>query len=113
MHKMQPLKPAQHLILLLLVEKPSWGVELLERLEVRSRGTVRLNPGSLYRLIAQLVDGGLLRPLADASDAGGPGAPRKRYRVTRAGRAVLRSEARRQVEWVALARSLDLVDGPE
>ena len=53
-----PLKPAQHLILLILAEEPTYGVELLERLEERSRGTIRLNAGSLYRVIAQLVEPG-------------------------------------------------------
>ena len=46
-----PLKPTQHLILLLLAEESTYGVELLIRLEQRSRGAIRLNAGSLYRLI--------------------------------------------------------------
>ena len=76
-----PLKPAHHLILLLLAEEPTHGVELLDRLDARSRGAICLNAGSLYRMIAQLVDGGLLEPLDVAVPPGAQGAPRKRYAV--------------------------------
>ena len=48
----QPLKPAQHLILLLLAEESTYGVALMERLDERSGGAIRLNAGSLYRTIA-------------------------------------------------------------
>ncbi|NIP93801.1 MAG: hypothetical protein GWO24_10215, partial [Akkermansiaceae bacterium] len=50
-----PLKPVHHMILLLLAEEPTYGVELLQRLEKRSGGGIRLNAGSLYRTIANLV----------------------------------------------------------
>lgn len=109
MHK-SPLKPAQHLILLLLAERPSYGVELLERLDERSRGAIRLNAGSLYRIISQLVDDGLLRPVAEEPGAGGVGAPRKLYGLTPEGRAALRAEVERQAEWVEMARALDLLE---
>jgi DNA-binding PadR family transcriptional regulator len=113
MHKKRRIKPTQQLILLLLAEKPSWGIELLERLEARSHGAIQLNPGSLYRIIAQLLDDGLVRPV-DAGDAdrGEVGAPRKTYALTRSGLAALRAEAARQAEWVELARSLNLLEEP-
>jgi DNA-binding PadR family transcriptional regulator len=104
-----PLKPVPHLILLLLAERPTYGVELVERLEERSGGSVRLNAGSLYRLIARLVDDGLLEPSEEGPVAAAPGAPRKVYAVTAAGRSVLRAEAKRQSDLLELARSLDLV----
>lgn len=103
-----PLKPPIHLALLLLAQEPIHGLELLERLEQRSRGAIRLNAGSLYRLIGQLVQDGLIEPLQPVQPPGGQGAPRKRYRVTAAGSALLREEARRQSEWLEMARSLDL-----
>ena len=51
---MTPLKPNHYLILLLLSREPTYGVELLQRLDEASGGAVRLNAGSLYRLIGQL-----------------------------------------------------------
>jgi DNA-binding PadR family transcriptional regulator len=108
-----PLKPTHHLILLLLAEEPTYGVALMERLEERSGGAVRLNAGSLYRTIASLVDDGLLEPLEEESRPEGAGAPRKLYAPTAAGLDALRAEARRQASLVDAARALDLLgDAP-
>lgn len=106
-----PLKPPQHLTLLLLAQEPTYGVELLERLEARSEGAIRLNAGSLYRMIAQLVDAGLVEPIEERANPAGVGAPRKLYAVTGLGRAVLRAEAERQAGLLEMARDLDLLEG--
>jgi DNA-binding PadR family transcriptional regulator len=105
-----PIKPIPHLILLLLAEEPTYGVELLQRIEERSQGTVRLNAGSLYRTIGSLVEQGLVRPLERQSGPEGVGAPRKVYGVTDRGRTALRVEARRQAGLVEAARALDLLE---
>jgi len=105
-----PLKPVPHLALLLLAEEPTYGVRLMERLEERSDGAIRLNAGSLYRMIANLVDIGLVEPLATASEPEGVGAPKKVYGVTAAGLAALRAEARRQQRLLDAARALDLLE---
>ena len=104
-----PLKPNSYLLMLLLAEEPTYGVSLLERMEERSGGSVRLNAGSLYRLIAQLVDDELLEPHEEVANPLGVGAPRKIYAVTPFGREVLSAEAQRQRELLALAGSLDLL----
>lgn len=105
-----PLKAAQHLTLLLLAQEPTYGVELLDRLEQRSGGSIRLNAGSLYRMIAQLVEAGLLESFEEGASPSGVGAPRKLYRVTELGRAVLRAEAERQAGLLEMARALDLLE---
>ena len=107
-----PLKPVHHLILLLLAEEPTYGVELMDRIEARSEGSIRLNPGTLYRTIARLVDEGLAEPLEELPPDGGVGAPRKVYGVTKRGLGALRSEARRQARLLDAARALDLVEEP-
>jgi DNA-binding PadR family transcriptional regulator len=107
-----PLKPTHHMILLLLAEEPTYGVELMQRLDERSGGAIRLNPGSLYRTIARLVDEGLAEPLEKAAPAEGGGAPRKIYGVTGRGLAALRAEARRQATLLDTARDLDLLEDP-
>jgi DNA-binding PadR family transcriptional regulator len=106
----RPLKPAQHLILLLLAEEPTYGVALMERLEERSHGAIRLNAGTLYRTIAGLVDDGLVEPIEEVSRPDRAGAPRKLYAVTEVGRDTLRAEAIRQAELVEAARALDLLE---
>jgi DNA-binding PadR family transcriptional regulator len=105
-----PLKPVHHMILLLLAEEPTYGLMLLERLEERSGGGIRVNAGSLYRTIASLVDDGLVEPLDEGGRPEGTGAPRKSYRVTHRGMTALRSEARRQASLVEAARALDLLE---
>jgi len=80
-------------------------------LEERSDGRIRLNAGSLYRTIGQLVDQGLVEHRKEEASPAGVGAPRKIYGVTGMGRAVLRAEARRQEELLKMARALDLAEG--
>ena len=104
-----PLKPTHHLILLLLAEEPTYGVSLMERIEVRSGGAIRLNPGSLYRTIASLVDGGLVEPVSEERPDGA-GAPRKLYATTARGLAALRAESARQADLLEAARALRLTE---
>lgn len=110
MNPSQPLKPAHHLILLLLAEAPTYGVELMERLEERSDGAFRLNAGSLYRMIASLVDDGLVEPLEEAPRPSGAGAPRKVYGTSAKGLTALKAEARRQASLLEAAQALDLLE---
>jgi DNA-binding PadR family transcriptional regulator len=108
--RLLPLKAVHYMILLLLEEEPTYGVDLRERLERESGGTVRLNAGSLYRTIAGLVDDGLIVP-TDEDEPSGVGAPRKLYRVTPLGRSVARAEAERQAKLLELAGKLKLLGG--
>lgn len=112
MHKSKqaPLKPVHQLILLLLAERATYGVDLLARIDEHSDGTVRLNAGSLYRLIGQMLDDGLVEAVEAEVAPGQQGAPRKCYGVTTAGRDALATEARRQARLVEMARSLDLIE---
>lgn len=94
------------LILLCLAETPAHGYCLKKAVEVKSAGAVRLDVGSLYRVIARLLDDELIEEtLAPAGDAGGD-ARRKYYQLTAAGRAVLHAEADRMAELVSAARAL-------
>lgn len=106
----KPLKPLHQMILLLLAEEPTYGIELMERLEARSGGSMTPNAGSLYRTIASLVEDGLVEPVEATAPSGSVGAPRKTYGVTPAGLELLRAEARRQAELVEAARALDLLE---
>jgi DNA-binding PadR family transcriptional regulator len=105
-----PLKPTAHAALLLLARTPTYGLDLLQQLEAVSRGELRLNAGSLYRLIGRLVDSGLVEPVEEVPTPEGVGAPRKLYGVTRLGRAVLKAEAERQAGLLEMARELDLLE---
>lgn len=105
-----PLKPPHYLILVLLAEEPTYGVALMERMDDRSGGGLRLNAGSLYRTIASLVDDGLVEPVREEAPADGVGAARKIYGVTSRGLEALTREARRQAALLESVRALDLLE---
>lgn len=102
-----PLKPAEYVILLLLADEPTYGVRLLERMDAAPGHRIRVNAGSLYRLIARLVDDGLIR-ISGQSVPEGAGAPRKIYALTSVGEAVLREERTRQAELLAFGDRIPL-----
>ncbi|MEM7416731.1 MAG: PadR family transcriptional regulator [Gemmatimonadota bacterium] len=104
---MAPLKPAQQLILLLLAEEPTYGVALLERIDERSGGELRLNAGSLYRMLAALVEDGFVEAI-EAPRREGAGAPRKSYGATPVGKRALLAESRRQEAILDAVRALGL-----
>jgi DNA-binding PadR family transcriptional regulator len=99
-----PLAPAVYLILLALVDGDAHGYRIRAEVIERSRGTVKLDPGSLYRLIARLVGDGLIteapsRPRDDDDER------RRYYRITVEGRRLVEAETNRMASWVAAARS--------
>jgi DNA-binding PadR family transcriptional regulator len=96
------LKPADFHILLALAQGPRHGYGIMKEVERESGGGVRLEIGSLYRLLGRLLDSGLIE------DADGD-ARRRYYRLTRLGRRVLRTEAERMVDLVHLIRARRLL----
>ena len=104
-----PLKPVNHLVLLLLARTPTYGVDLLAQIDEHSNGSVRLNAGSLYRLIGQMLEAGLVEAIEGDEAPAQQGAPRKCYGVTESGREALAAEAQRQAQLLEMARSLDLI----
>jgi DNA-binding PadR family transcriptional regulator len=100
-----PLAPAVYLILLALTDGDAHGYRIRTEVIERSGGTVTLDPGSLYRLIARLVADGLVteaptRPRDDSDDE-----RRRYYRITAPGRRLLDAETNRMASWVAAARA--------
>ena len=83
-----PLKPADFHILLALLDRERHGYEIMKEVERESRNTVRLEVGTLYRILARLLDDGLLQ------EAGGDGR-RRNYKLTALGRRVVKAEAER------------------
>jgi DNA-binding PadR family transcriptional regulator len=88
-----PLKPSDFHILLSLAEGPLHGYGIMKAVERESHGEVRLELGSLYRLLGRLLDVGALA--AQESDD-----RRRNYSLTPF---VLEAEARRLVALVKLA----------
>jgi len=93
-HVPPPLKPADFHILLALAERPRHGYEIMKQVERESGGTVRLEVGTLYRLLARLLEAGWLEESNPGRDNVRDDG-RRHYRLTRLGRRTLRSEAGR------------------
>jgi len=87
-----PLHPLELRILMLLVEGPSYGTEIVEGIEARDGERARLYPANLYRRIRDLLGDGLIEDAAAPEGAD----PRRSYvRITALGREVAGAEARR------------------
>ena len=96
------MKPADFHILLALAEGPRHGYGIMKEVERESSGAVRLELGSLYRLLARLLELGFIEE-ADGDER------RRYYRISRMGRRVLRTEAERLAELIGLVRSRRLL----
>jgi len=103
-----PLHAFTFHILLSLTSGDRHGYGIIQDVEHRTDGTVRLSAGALYRTIARLLEQGLIAESARRSTSAGD--PRRRYyRLTAFGRAVTQAETNRLARLVRLARSSGLV----
>ncbi len=74
----------------------------MKEVERESKGDVRLEIGSLYRLLARMLENGLIEE-ADGDER------RRYYRISRMGRRVLKAEAERLAGLVELFRERKLL----
>ena len=107
-----PLTPPLFHVLVSLADEDRHGYAILQHVEERTGGELRMSAGTLYRSIARMLDQGLIlevmrRPAKALDD------PRRRYyRITPFGKAVARGEARRLTQLVRLARAQGLLAEP-
>src|SRR5262245_25565693 len=106
-----PLQPAEFHILLSLVGEPRHGYAIIQDVESRSGGSVRLSAGTLYRTIQRLLENGLIAELADRPDPEADDQRRRYYEITQLGLAAARAEAARLAGLVRMARSCGLAPG--
>lgn len=102
-----PLRPAVFHILLALAERDLHGLGIAEEVERITAGAIELGPGTLYRSLKEMAEGGWVREV----DAPEPDAdPRRRYYgLTPEGRALVTTEAERLERIVRLARDRKLL----
>jgi DNA-binding PadR family transcriptional regulator len=104
---MLPLPEGAFHILVTLAEGDRHGYAILQDVAERTRGQVRLGPGTLYRSIQRMLEQGLIEEVRERAAARGV-ERRRTYRVTPLGRAAVRAEARRLEDLVRLARASGL-----
>lgn len=107
-----PLSPTDFHVLMVLVDGPLYGYAILKAVEEESEGTVSPEIGSLYRVLARLMEMRLVEevgPPRGQEDEVHRGRPRRYYRITAAGLAGARAEAGRMRSALELARSRRLL----
>ena len=103
-----PLHAFTFYILLSLTSGDRHGYGIIQDVQDRTDGAVRLSAGALYRTIARLLEQGLIVESARRSASSGD--PRRRYyRLTAFGRSVTQAETNRLARLVRLARGSGLV----
>jgi DNA-binding PadR family transcriptional regulator len=108
-HTLLPLPPHDFQVLLILADGPRHAYGLAKAVEGQADGQVRLEIGSLYRMLARLTTLGVIdEHEPPARDAGHEGR-RRYYRLTAFGRRVAEAEAARLESVLALARRRRLV----
>jgi DNA-binding PadR family transcriptional regulator len=103
-----PLGASTFYILLALAGGDRHGYGIIKEVEMQTGGAVKLGPGTLYRVIKQLLADGWI------AETGGPPADddderRRYYRLTPRGNAIARAEAERLEAVVAVARERRLL----
>src|SRR4249920_4106981 len=86
-----PLPPATFHILLALVDQERHGYAIIQDVEARTSGELRLSAGTLYRSIARMVEQGLIAEVAKRRSAEDD-ERRRYYRLTPFGTATARAE---------------------
>jgi DNA-binding PadR family transcriptional regulator len=107
-----PLPPASFHILLALLDQDRYGYAILQDIETRTGGELRLSAGTLYRSIARMVEQGLIAEVSRRPPSRDDDERRRYYRVTPFGRSVARAEMARLAELIRLARARGLAPEP-
>jgi len=102
-----PLPSVTFQVLIAVSPGPCHGYAIIQDVESRTSGTLRLGAGTLYRSIARMVEQGLLAETSKRP-AQGDDDRRRYYRITPLGTAVARAEMRRLTNLVQLARASGL-----
>ncbi len=105
-----PLSPSDFHVLLALRGGPLHGYGIMKAVEETSSGSVTIELGSLYRMIARLMSSGLIAQAENGADVTHAGRARRNYCITPLGLDVARAEARRLRDALLTASDL-LTDG--
>lgn len=109
--KLNPLPSAAFQILLALVDDDLHGYGIMRQVTDQTEGRMRLGPGTLYSSIKTLLEAKLIEEVDVRSDARLGSERRRYYRMTSAGRKLVRSEAERIADLLRVARSKKILRG--
>src|SRR5215210_5594296 len=104
-----PLPAATFHILIALAREDRHGYAVIQDVEERTGGELRLSAGTLYRSIQRMLDQGLIRETRDRPAPELDDERRRYYRITPFGEAVARAEVQRMTALIKMARAQGLV----
>jgi len=104
-----PLPPATFHVLMALAEEDRHGYAILQDVALRTGGTVRLGPGTLYRTIQRMLEQGLIEEVRERPAPEEDDERRRYYRITASGAVAARAETKRLTELVRMARASGFV----
>ena len=104
-----PLPTAVFHILVALADRERHGYSIMQDVDARTGGKVRLSAGTLYSAIGRMLEQGLIEELRDSPDPQSDDERRRYYGLTRFGRDVAAAEARRVHELLSQARATGLI----
>lgn len=104
-----PLKPTVFTILMVLADGPAHGYGIKKDVECRSDGRIRLEPGTLYRLMGKLLDDGLIEEAPSPARTVDDDERRRYYKLRPLGRKVLIAETERLAAMIDAARAKHLI----
>ena len=103
-----PLAPRDYLILFAMAGGALHGHGILKAIE-SGTGGVPVDPANLYRSLRKMERDGLIVESRSSRESDAAGPPRRSYRLTKLGRAVLVAEADRLTQLADAARKHRLV----
>ncbi len=106
-----PLTPTVFHILLALADGEKHGYAIMQEVETRTGGAMRLGPGTLYGSIQRMLKDDLIVEAQKRSEQAHGEERRRYYRLTSFGQRVLQAEARRLEQLVHLAQSKQVLPG--
>ena len=104
-----PLTPATFHILMAVAQEDRHGYGIIQDVERRTGGELRLSAGTLYRSIQRMLELGLINETDDRPAPEFDDERRRYYRITSFGTAVARAETRRMAQLVRMARTQGLL----
>ena len=109
--KLHPLPSAAFQILLSLVEEDLHGYGIMRQVAAQTDGRMRLGPGTLYSSIRTLLEERCIEEVDVREDSKLGPQRRRYYRLTSAGRRLVRSEAERLAGLLRVARTKRVLRG--
>ena len=106
---MLPLTPAVFHVLLALADGERHGYAIMQEVAASTEGQIKMGPGTLYGTIKRLLESRLIEESDERPDPHLDDERRRYYRLSGVGEQVVRAEAKRYADIVAIARGKRLI----